>query len=183
MISPGKESVSGPDIPVPIRSHCFVKIDSDKALLIGGVNRNVQGTDLTIFYSILDQTWTTGPTMPCGKFDHACGLIEDSGNGNHLLVVVGGDHFGTCEWGNVQVLDIVRESWTISECLPMSLIATSQANLVSLSSNELLLIGGVCSQFQRKDSSEPAKQGSSPGKIFSIRCWNGQCHSRVSCKQ
>ena len=83
-------STRGPDLPVPMMQHCFVKVDSNLALLIGGETTEKSVLNNVWYYDIQAQAFTPGPPMSSPRRSHACALIQDTVTSEALVVCAGG---------------------------------------------------------------------------------------------
>ncbi len=85
----------GPDLPVPVRSHCLVELDADRIMLIGGVSSSGGETRSkgTWIFHMNTLEWTMGPDLRIGRRYHSCGIVRDEDNGTITdLLVVTGNH-------------------------------------------------------------------------------------------
>ncbi len=62
-------AICGPKMPIPLKNHCFFKLNTSFALIAGGIIENdfsslsSNVSRETIFYNILDQSFTYGPAL------------------------------------------------------------------------------------------------------------------------
>ncbi len=57
----------GPDMPVAIWGHCFVKINPVIAIAIGGARGNGESMEATHFFDIENSTWSLGPPIKTAR--------------------------------------------------------------------------------------------------------------------
>ena len=85
----------GPELPLPISSHCIIQKDSDTVLLIGGKipgekqNEEHQSSAVWSYNFVIGQ-WTISPYLWQSRYDHYCGKFKDSQSNRTFVVVAGG---------------------------------------------------------------------------------------------
>ncbi len=87
----GQDPELGPAIPHRVGYHCAVKLDENRAMVLGGLKPDGDRTDKTwIFDRRNNGSYAPGPDLiePMGSM--ACGLVHDEGSGSDIVVVVGG---------------------------------------------------------------------------------------------
>ncbi len=62
-----EQSRKGPDLPEALNLHCFVKINSTTAMIIGGSESGVTSKK-TWFYSIPNQRFYPGPSLSTQRY-------------------------------------------------------------------------------------------------------------------
>ena len=101
-----------PDIqlPEPLSSHSFIKINQTTVLLVGG-NTNSNGCSKKTFYMNIDiNQWKHGPDLKTSRCWHTAGVLIDHINNNPIVAVVGGDN-GT-PLNSVELLVQGQNYWT-----------------------------------------------------------------------
>ena len=63
-------------LPVGIKNHCMVTLNSSTVMLIGGTTQHSLYNKKTFFYDIDNQTWTDGPDLISPRCRHKCGMIK-----------------------------------------------------------------------------------------------------------
>ena len=71
----GQIATYGPEMPSERKDHCFVKVDKEKAILIGGYENTVVA-NTTFVYDIGLNQWSYGDVVIQARFSHVCGLIK-----------------------------------------------------------------------------------------------------------
>ncbi len=89
-VSPTKPSTWGPEMPMALHGHCFVKINASLAYLIGGLSKEDIAVSWTWYYDISKESWQIGPDLPEARMNAPCGLLLDIVIGTEIVVVVGG---------------------------------------------------------------------------------------------
>ena len=78
----------GPNLPRPIYAGCFVKIDDNKAIMIGGSKG--RGTEKleksTFFFNIQQMNWKRGPDVAISGLLQSCGLLLDGYDSSSKMV-------------------------------------------------------------------------------------------------
>ena len=84
------QTYSGPTLPEPVDSMCFVKLDSSTALLIGGMKDWDFLYNTTYWFDIDSQVFSNGPRLRETRQGHSCGVLLLDGL-TYVLVVSGSD--------------------------------------------------------------------------------------------
>ncbi len=63
-----------PSLPVTIRTHCLVTVNSTTVMAIGGWQNN-QISGKTFYFTLGEESWTEGPALKNKKEGHSCGKI------------------------------------------------------------------------------------------------------------
>ncbi len=99
----------GPTLPTVRFGHCQVTLNTSHIAILGGSN----GTNsLTDFYLLDwdDQSWHSMPDLPWDILYDICGLIENSVNGQELVVF---DNYASC-----QIFNFEENAWKEGPLLP-----------------------------------------------------------------
>ena len=82
---------NGVDLPEALSSHEIIILNGTTSILIGGVkNYNGIGSKKTYYFNHMNQTWTPGPDLMYGRYNHKAGVIKDHFTLKEHVVVVGG---------------------------------------------------------------------------------------------
>ncbi len=148
-----KPSENGAPLPKRISSHCFVKVNSEIAVLMGGLTDGTnkkKSSDKTLFFSLDLKIWSNGRKLNYKRHNHACGALKDSHTGRDLVIVVGGDTFAECDDGEncpeiqPEMFDVTNSSWSIIKGLPsLPNVIMSHSQMTNIDHFNLLMIGGV----------------------------------------
>ena len=86
-------TMPGPNLPMALRKHVMVVINSTCSMVIGGsVGYEIAST---FFYdrSEGEGEWIDGPSLIRERYDHAAGIVTDEVTNEHFVVVTGGYGF------------------------------------------------------------------------------------------
>ena len=152
----------GPDLPVKVRSHCLVKLDDSRVMVIGGIEQqgrtNSKGTWIHNFDTGL---WTSGPYLNIGRRYHSCGLITDPVADTQVVIVTGGWD-GYESWtGSTEMWAVDSDIWIDGPNLPQPIAMASSYTR----SSELTLVGGFAGYWSTLSKS-----------LLTIRCYNSTCN-------
>ncbi len=138
----------GPAFPDGIKSNCIVKLNDTKAMAIFG-NKKLDSTATTVFLDIpspsqnnqINSAW--GPDLKSRRTFHACGILDNPGDGNlQVVIVVGGT--GTETKGlrlkSTEKWPVGTSSWTAGPDLPFGITASTAVTVPD--GKTLLLVGG-----------------------------------------
>jgi hypothetical protein len=64
-----------PSLPVTIRAHCMVTVNSTTVMVIGGW-QNSQYSGKTFYFTFGEESWTEGPELKNKRGFHSCGKIR-----------------------------------------------------------------------------------------------------------
>ncbi len=168
VVVPGQNTTYGPELPNVMDSHCFIQLDQETYMLLGGrapSGGDAFSTDRTFFYHVGNGTFTPGPTLTRAKSEIMCGVI-DILDGSSKLVLVAGGYADSGGDG----LDEV-ETWTLdlesgmdsftrlgNVTLPEKVSATG--SVVSANGKSLIIVGGFVY------NGNPSEQGN----LITISC-------------
>ena len=125
-------------MPMPLASHCFVKLNATTAMLAGGVTYSGR-SNRTWFYDIDAMTWTEGPELQVSRWQHACGTLKIDTSA--VVIVVGGWDSNFMSLNTSEVwFDLEPGHWTYGPEVPTPI---SLSEIVTTSDEKsLILIGG-----------------------------------------
>ena len=127
-------------LPVTIRRHCMVLLNSTSVLLVAGIQQGITSNRVFIFNSDFEN-WIEGPPLKFARSLHSCTMIKTNGQSNNLSIVVAGGNNGTV-MSSVEILDEGSNEWRAGTDLPQG---TSNAMMVADSNDGVVLIGGMYS--------------------------------------
>ncbi len=138
-VSPGKESVYGPDLPASRLGHCLVQLDKETYMIIGGFASD--GTRSSYLFHVENQTWTRGPNLSREKVYITCQVLETSNGAERIVVVAGGyiapDPFDDIDtWIIGSSGDFVR----LNTVLPVKMFGAS--SIVTSDKKSMVIVGG-----------------------------------------
>ena len=84
----------GPSMPMATSSHVKVAISNTLTMLIGGETKDGP-VESTFYYDHRGQIWTDGPNLIQARRWHAAGVVTDEVTKEKLVIVSGGDFYGT----------------------------------------------------------------------------------------
>merc|ERR1711974_393563 len=90
-----------------LRSGCLVIVNTTTVFVAGGLTPGQCGQKNkrdTYFYNMEKDTWTRGPYLRIGKFEHTCKLVTHD-DGTRDVVIMGGytwpqSFSGSCQFSN-----------------------------------------------------------------------------------
>ena len=125
-----------PALPKKVHSHCVVKLEDTKIMLIGGYDKNGYSAE-TYIYDFETEVWTLGHPLINARNGHACARIE-VGDKPYILVVAG--YFPPSKSDTVEILDLVaNQGWIQGKKLPKALNVPSGVSLGS----SMIVSGGL----------------------------------------
>ena len=96
----------GPDLPIALRYHAMVAINSTCSMVIGGESSNNNGHNstsaLTFFYDHNEDQCINGPSLMQARGSHAAGIVTDEVTSEHFVAVTGGYYSGY--WDSTEIL-------------------------------------------------------------------------------
>jgi len=128
-------------LPEGISWGCAITVNQTTILLTGGENK-AQTLSKTYWYNIIDEKWSSGPTLNDARRSHGCGKIQDSEQRIFLIVSGGlqkvvGPKFSI---NSTEILELGSNEWKEGPILPIPIeqntIVDDHAN------NRILLVGG-----------------------------------------
>ncbi len=137
LIEEGWES-NIPSLPVTIRSHCMVTVNSTTVMAIGG-NQNRQYSGKTFHFTIGEQSWTEGPELKQKRGRHSCGKIRRNKESQEMSIIVAGGEDGSSYLSSVEILDKDSNEWQTGPELPFGI---SNSQMVEDQNGGVVMIGG-----------------------------------------
>ena len=136
---------AGPDLPRYLRGHCLVKLSSSTAMLIGGRGKDMNGDwsniNATYFLDIpssSENAIVRGPDLIHPRYHHACGVLDNPGDGNGQVVIVAGGQYRVSK--STEIWAVGSQGWTRGPDLPKG-VWQSQG-ITSPDGKSFLLLGG-----------------------------------------
>ena len=127
-------------LPVAIRSHCMVLLNSTTVLMIGGVQNSTSYSPDTFYFNTDNEKWIEGPTLKAGRRSHSCGKIKSHSHSSEFNVIVAGGWNGDDAMTSVEILDVGSSEWRLGPSLQFGIYGSS---MVEDRSGGVLLIGGL----------------------------------------
>ncbi len=154
-----------------MNSHCLVKLNSTTAMMIGGWTGIGQSVVSTYFLDIPvatgNGTWTNGrsirgPDLTIPRSIHACGVLNNPGDGNRQVVVAAAGQNINGRTNSTEMWVVgSSQGWTRGPDFPQT--ATGATGIVSPDGKKLLFVGGYLDQAHNSKS------------IFQLEYKNGHC--------
>ena len=102
----------GPDLPMTLRSHAMVAINSTCSMVIGGFTDGHYGVNIhytyihtsTLFYDRNEGEWITGPSLMQARAYHAVGIVTDEVTDESFVAVTGGFYTGYLYLDSTEIL-------------------------------------------------------------------------------
>ena len=138
-------------MPYPIAGHCFITLNDDEIMSIGGMGVEGKSLNQTLIYNLKTKIWRDGIPMNNSRYHHTCAWIKDH-NGNGFILVAGGE-IGTYFMNpntyyleytlkittTVEIFDPRQQVWSKFDDLPQEM---SGSYLVEDGRGGALLVGG-----------------------------------------
>jgi hypothetical protein len=138
-----------PSLPVTIRYHCMVTVNSTTVMAIGGAQNN-QYSGKTFYFTFGEESWTEGPELKNKREGHSCGKIRRNKDSQEMIIIVAGGVDGFSSYlSSVEILDEGSNEWQTGPELPFG-IALSQ--MVDDLNGGVVLIGGESSSVGNLDT-------------------------------
>ncbi len=138
-----------PSLPVTIRLHCMVTVNSTTVMIIGGEQID-QISGKTLYFTFGEESWTEGPELKIKRGYHSCGKIRRNKESQEMsIIVAGGIDDGDPRLSSVEILDEGSNEWQTGPELPFG-IDVSQ--MVEDQNGAVVLIGGYSSAVASLDS-------------------------------
>jgi hypothetical protein len=135
-----------PSLPVSIRSHCMVTVNSTTVMVIGG-RQNVQISGKTFYFTFGEESWTKGPALKIKRGYHSCGKIQRNKESQEMSIIVAGgsdgSYLSSAYLSSVEILDEGSNEWHTSPELPFGF---DNSQLVEDQNGGVILIGGYSLQ-------------------------------------
>ncbi len=143
----GWESII-PSLPVTIRNHCMVTVNSTTVMAIGGYQNN-QYSGKTFFFTFGEESWTEGPELKNNRVGHSCGKIRRNKESQEMSIIVAGGFDGSSYLSSVEILDEDSNEWQTGPELPFGI---SSSQMVEDQNGGVVLIGGGASDGDKLDA-------------------------------
>jgi hypothetical protein len=125
-----------PSLPVTIRYHCMVTVNSTTVMAIGGVQNN-QYSGKTFYFTLGEESWTEGPELKNERYFHSCGRIRRNEESQEMSIIVAGGYYSGSS--SVEILDEGSNEWQTGPELPFEII---YSQMVETQNGGVVLIGG-----------------------------------------
>jgi hypothetical protein len=126
-----------PSLPVSIRYHCMVTVNSTTVMVIGGV-QNGYYSGKTFYFTFGEESWTEGPKLKNKRKYHSCGKIRRNKEIQEMSIIVAGG-FGGSFLSSVEILDEGSNEWQTGPELPFGIY---ESQMVEDQNGGVVLIGG-----------------------------------------
>jgi hypothetical protein len=127
-----------PSLPVTIKAHCMVALNSTTVMVIGGA-RNSQYSRKTFYFTLGEDSWTEGPELKNKRRDHSCGKIRRNKESQEMSIIVAGGQDGYSYFSSVEILDEGSNDWQTGPELPFGIYGSQ---MVEDQNGGVILIGG-----------------------------------------
>jgi hypothetical protein len=107
-----------PSLPVTIRVHCVVTVNSTTVMVIGGVQKG-QISGKTLYFTLGEESWTEGPELKKKRESHSCGKIRRNKESQEMSIIVAGGYNDVSSLlSSVEILDVGSNEWQTGPDLP-----------------------------------------------------------------
>ncbi len=135
-----------PSLPVTIRDHCMVTVNSTTVMAIGG-NQNGQYNRKTFYFTFGKEHWTEGPKLRVSRGQHSCGRIRRGRESQEMSIIVAGGRDSRFNDVNsylssVEILHEGSNEWQLGPELPFGIY---NSQMVEAQNGGVVLIGGQSS--------------------------------------
>jgi hypothetical protein len=130
-----------PSLPVTIKSHCMLTVNSTTVMAIGG-RQNNQYSGKTFYFTFGEESWTEGPELKNKRLYHSCGRIRRNRESQEMSIIVAGGDDGSSRLSSVEILDEGSNEWQTGPELPFGI---SSSKMVEDQNGGVVLIGGYSS--------------------------------------
>ncbi len=127
-----------PSLPVTIRNHCMVTVNSTTVIAIGGI-QNGRYSGKTFYFTFGDESWTEGPELKNERWYHSCGNIRRNKDSQEMSIIVAGGWDGGSYLSSVEILDEGSNEWQTGPELPFGI---TESQMVEDQNGGVVLIGG-----------------------------------------
>jgi hypothetical protein len=125
-------------LPVTIRYHCMLTVNSTTVMAIGGV-QNGQYSGKTFYFTFGEESWTEGPELKIKRAGQSCGKIRRNKESQEMSIIVAGGFYGGSYLSSVEILDEGSNEWQTGPELPF---AIDDSQMVEDQNGGIVLIGG-----------------------------------------
>jgi hypothetical protein len=137
-----------PSLPVSIRSHCMVTVNSTTVMVIGGRQNGPDYSGNTFYYTFGEESWTEGPELKNKRGYHSCGRIRRDKDSQEMSIIVAGGWIGSY-LSSVEILDEDSNEWQTGPELPFGIYGSE---MVEDQNGGFVLIGGKSSSVADLDT-------------------------------
>jgi hypothetical protein len=138
MLTEGGWESNIPSLPVTIRLHCMVTVNSTTVLVIGGW-QNCQNSGKTFYLTFGEKSWTEGPELKNERRWQSCGKIRKNKESQEMSLIVAGGFDGSSYLSSVEILDEGSNEWQTGPELPFGIY---NSQMVEDQNGGVVLIGG-----------------------------------------
>ena len=131
----GKWQVSPVSLPLPIKEHCMVLINSSTVIVLGGYFSD--NLNSTYILNSEFPHWIEGPQMQDPRAFHSCGLVPSNALSTQLSIIVAGGTSGSM--ASVEILDEGSNQWRRGPDLP---IGSTYNTMVAHPLGGVIVLGG-----------------------------------------
>ncbi len=136
-----------PSLPVTIRYHCMVTVNSTTVMVIGGYqNGLIFGK--TFYFTFGEESWTEGPDLKNKRRNHSCGKIRINKESQEMTIIVAGGWDGSL-LSSVEILHEGSNEWQTGPELPFGM---NDSQMVEDQNGGVVLIGGVSQSVGNLDT-------------------------------
>ncbi len=137
-----------PSVPVTIRDHCMVALNSTTVMVIGGwQNGKLIGN--SYYYTFGEASWTNGPRLRYNRNVHSCGRIKRDEATQEMTIIVAGGYDGSYFLSSVEILDEASSAWQTGTGLPLGI---GHAPMIEDPNGGVILIAGASTSSYQLDS-------------------------------
>jgi N-acetylneuraminic acid mutarotase len=134
-----------PSLPVTIRNHCMVTVNSTTVMVIGG-KQNGYYSGKTFYFSFGEESWTEGPELKNKREYHSCGKIRRNKESQEMTIIVAGGWDGSSYLSSVEILDEGSNEWQTGPELPFGIYGSQ---IVDDQNGGVVLLGGESSSISK----------------------------------
>ncbi len=137
-----------PSLPVTIRAHCMVTVNSTTVMAIGGF-QNGQQSGKTFYFTLGEESWTEGPELKNKRICHSCGKIRRNKESQEMSIIVAGGHDYSSYLSSVEIMDEGSNEWQTGPELPFGI---DESQMVEDHNGGVVLVGGYSSPIGYLDT-------------------------------
>jgi len=137
-----------PSLPVTIKSHCMLTVNSTTVMAIGG-RQNNQYSGKTFYFTFGEESWTEGPELKNKRLYYSCGRIRRNRESQEMSIIVAGGDDGSSRLSSVEILDEGSNEWQTGPELPFVI---DECQMVEDQNGGVVLIGGESSSLSNLDT-------------------------------
>jgi len=130
-----------PSLPVTIRNHCMVTVNSTTVMAISGI-QNDRYSRKTFYFNFGEESWTEGPELKNNRIYHSCGKIRRNKESQEMSIIVAGGKYGQSYLSSVEILNIGSNEWQTGPELPLGIYSSQ---IVEDQNGGVVMIGGLTS--------------------------------------